>query len=161
MPGRCLDSVRVERHGPHTWLLLYQPVEHLCIEGVGGRLRVFPLLGRVHREAVRPTGEQKLSRKGKSCHLTHTQKKNNKHLCAWSHGVFQHPHLLLPPGSAHPPSDGQALCLELHLGFSLASPHHPAPSYALQSLPHILRHLYLNTSPAHSQTTRTRWLTCG
>lgn len=75
MPGRRLDSVRVERHGPHTWLLLYQPVEHLCIEGVGGRLRVFPLLGRVHREAVRPTGEQKLSRKGKSCHLTHTQKK--------------------------------------------------------------------------------------
>lgn len=74
MPGRRLDSVRVEWHRPHTRLLLYQPVEHLCIEGVGGRLRVFPLLGRVHREAARPTGEQKLSGKGKSCHLTHTKK---------------------------------------------------------------------------------------
>jgi len=65
VPGRGLDSVRVEWHGPHTRLLLYQPVEHLCVEGVGGRLGVFPLLGGVHREAAETHGRAKAERERK------------------------------------------------------------------------------------------------
>lgn len=56
MPGRRLDAVGVERHRSHSRLLLDQPVEHLGIEGVGGRLGVFPLLGGMHREAADTAG---------------------------------------------------------------------------------------------------------
>lgn len=60
MPGRRLDAIGIERHGSHSWLLLDQPVEHLGIEGVGGGLRVFPLLGGMHREAVDTAGNGEL-----------------------------------------------------------------------------------------------------
>lgn len=56
MPRRSGNSVGVEWHRPHAWLLLYQPIEHLCAEGVGGRLGVLPFLGRVHREAAGQRG---------------------------------------------------------------------------------------------------------